>query len=511
MTHEKSPKHAKPPTDYFDDTDVSENLRGNIVSGSAFVFGSSIIKFLIGIGATAILARLLDPEDYGLLAMVFVVTHFLELFRDMNLSLATVQKKSITHAQVSTIYWINVSICCVISVTIFLLAPAIAWVYDEPRLSGIAALLALPVLVRGFAAQQQALLRRKMRFGALSLVDIGSMSCGYAVAIYLASDGHGYWSLVWHHITVALAFLVMSWTATGWRPGLPARGTGVRSMLVFGSNLTGYSLVRFVSRSLDNALIGWYWGPAPLGIYSRSQSLIGPVTNYLTAPIGSVAFPSLSRLTKDDERYATTFFRLADKILLVVLPATMLLVATTPEIVEILLGPKWVEAGPILRVLSVLIFTEALSGVLNWLFFSQGRGRDLFRFGLIIAVMRIAAVIIGLTWGILGIASALAISALFLQLPIQVFLACRTGPIRQRQVYRMLVHPVVAATLGLIAVLLVQMMASGLGAANTVLIGFCVMASVQLLFLATTRQGRQTLLDIRHGLAVLWLRAVGKT
>lgn len=511
MTDEKTSKPVKPSADYFDDTDVSENLGGNIVRGSAFVFASSILKFLIGIGATAILARLLDPEDYGLLAMVFVVTHFLELFRDMNLSLATVQKKSITHAQVSTIYWINVSICCVISASICLLAPAIAWVYDEPRLSGIASLLALPVLIRGFAAQHQALLRRKMRFGALACVDIGSMLCGYVVAIYLARDGHGYWSLVWHHIVIAMTMLVMSWIATGWRPGLPKRGSGVRSMLVFGSNLTGYALFRFISRGLDNALIGWYWGAAPLGIYSRSNSLLGPITNYLTAPIGSVAFPSLSRLTTDSRRYNRTFFRLAEKILLVVLPVTMLIVLTAPQIVEILLGPKWVEAGPVLRILSVLIVTEALSGILNWLFFSQGRGGDLLRFGIVAAVVRVAAIILGLQWGILGIATALSVSAVFLHVPIQIWLGCRSGPIRQRQMYQLLIHPSLAATVGFLAAVAVQILFPTMVAAQSVLSALCAITIVQLLFLAATRQGRRTLLDVRQGLLILSRRGVRKT
>ncbi|MGH6914895.1 MAG: lipopolysaccharide biosynthesis protein, partial [Geminicoccales bacterium] len=343
--------------DYFDDTYVSANMAGNIVRGSAFVFAASIAKFTISIGGTAVLARLLDPEAYGLLAMVFVFTSFLGLFQDMNLSLATVQKERITHAQVSTIYWINVAVSCAIALVLVCMSPLIAWLYGEPRLTGIALLLTLPIVIRGIGAQHQALLRRKMRFGTLTAIDVGAMATGYLTAVMLAWHGYGYWSLVWLHIANASAVVAMNWIGTGWRPGKPVRGSGVRAMVAFGTSLTGYSIVRFTARSMDNAVIGWYWGAAAVGLYSKSRDLLGPVTNYLTSPIGAVAMPSLSRLTKDVPKYRSTFRRLAEKIACVTLPVAALVACTSNEIVGIVLGPKWVGAAPILAVLAVLIFT----------------------------------------------------------------------------------------------------------------------------------------------------------
>ena len=511
MTDEKTSTPVKPSADYFDDTDVSENLGGNIVRGSAFVFVSSILKFLIGIGATAILARLLDPEDYGLLAMVFVVTNFLLLFRDMNLSLATVQKDKITHDQVSTIYWINVGICCVVALLFLLVAPVIAWAYEEPRLAGIASLLALPVLIRGFSSQHQALLRRKMRFGALTAIDVASMLGGYAVAIILALHDFGYWSLVWFHIGVAVTYCVMNWVVSGWCPRLPVRGSGVRGMLAFGTNLTGYSIVRYVSRSVDNAIIGWYWGPAALGIYSRSKTLLGPISNYLSAPIGAVAIPSLSRLTSDVERYDRTFFRLAEKVSLVVLPATLLLIATATDVVAIVLGPKWTEAGPILAILSIIVFTESVSGCLNWIFISQGRGKDMLRFGMFAGLVRIVAVIFGIQWGIIGVAAALSIAMLFIYFPAQVWYCCRGISIRQSQIYMMLYPALLASITGFVIVLTIRSLFSFDNPAVSFSISCVIMAAIQVLFLLFTHQGRRTLGDIRKGLTILFRQPIKKT
>lgn len=489
--------------DYFDDTDVAQNMAGSIVRGSVFVFGSSIAKFLISICATAVLARLLDPEAYGLLAMVFVVTNFLMLFKDLGLSLATIQKEKITHAQVSTIYWINVLITVLISASILALAPAIGWAYNEPRLTAIAALLTLSILLRGFASQHQALLRRKMRFGAITSVDICALAAGYIAGIVLAYFGYGYWSLVWLHIATAGTLMVLSWVATGWRPGRPVRGSGVRPMVAFGTNLTGYSIVRFTSRSLDNALIGWYWGPAPLGIYSKSRDLLGPVTNYLASPVGAVAIPSLSRLTGEPDKYRRTFRRLAEKIALIVLPATVLLIATAGEVVEIVLGPKWAAAAPILAILAVMVFTEAMSGCANWLFVSQGRGGALFRLGSFEAFVRILAVLIGVQWGILGIAAGLSFAALVVQLPAQIWYGCRSGPVRQRDFYGAMLLATLASLTGLAAILLLKHLVPFTNPILTMLASVSLLGAVMLLFLTLTASGRNTLADIRRGKDIL--------
>ena len=506
MVRESTPAGGRKKHDYFDDTDVSANMTGKIVRGSAFVFGSSIAKFVLNLGATAILARLLSPEAYGLIAMVFVVTNFLQLFRDMNLSLATIQKKEITHAQVSTIYWLNVGITCVISLLILASAPAIAWFYGDPRLTGIAALITLAVLIRGFASQHQALLRRKMRFGAVTYTDIGSMIVGYVVSITLAWLNYGYWALAWLHVSTAMGSLVLNWIATGWRPGRPVRGSGIRSMLAFGGNLTGYSIVRYSSRSLDNALIGWYWAASALGIYSKSRDLLGPVTNYLTSPIGAVAIPSLSRLVDDPDRYRRTFHRLFEKIVLACTPVTTLILCSSVPIVEIVLGPKWTGAAPIIAILSVTIVTEANAGCVNWLFISQGRGGQLFRYGIFEAIVRVAATLIGLHWGIVGIAAALAFSAACIQMPVHIWYGCRSGLVRQADVYRTMSPIVLTSVLALAAVLVLQSVVEFDSPLMVLFVNAFVVGAVHLGALVITSSGRELLRDVRRGLALLFPR-----
>ena len=223
MTDE-TPKPPGPSRrDYFDDSDVSRNMSGNIVRGSAYLGGASVARFLMNIVSTVILARLLDPEAYGLLAMVYVVTNFMVMFRDMNLSLATVQQSKITHPQISTIFWFNVAISALIAGGIAALAPGIAWFYGEPRLTAITLVLAVPIFARGFIVQHKALLRRKMNFGALTGIDLTTALFGYAVAIAMAWQGYGYWSLVGMQVGSVVVDLLLTFHITRWWPGLPKR------------------------------------------------------------------------------------------------------------------------------------------------------------------------------------------------------------------------------------------------------------------------------------------------
>src|SRR5437762_8001519 len=153
-----------------------------------------------------------------------------------------------------------------------------------------------------------------MRFAALAGAEIFSIVASVVTAILLAWRGAGYWSLVGGALSLNLAYLIGIWIQCRWRPGLPARKSGVRSMLVFGGNFTGFSVVNYFARNLDNMLIGWWWGAAALGLYAKAYQLLLLPLDQINSPITSVAVPALSRLTDDPERYRQAYLRIMDKI-----------------------------------------------------------------------------------------------------------------------------------------------------------------------------------------------------
>jgi len=160
---------------------------------------------------------------------------------------------------------------------------------EEPRLTGITLVMAIAFLFAGLSVEHQALLTRQMRFKDLAVVDLTSMFVGVTTTIVNARYGAGYWALALMQVAMAIAYPVGVWTMCSWRPSIPVRGSGVRSILAFGGNLTGFSVFNYFARNLDNILIGRVWGAGALGIYSKAYSLMmlplqqinGPITDYI--------------------------------------------------------------------------------------------------------------------------------------------------------------------------------------------------------------------------------------
>ncbi|MEM3041504.1 MAG: oligosaccharide flippase family protein, partial [Nitrososphaerota archaeon] len=177
-------------------SEIGRDLGRKAVRSSFVIMGSEIASSLLRIGSTVVLARLLLPEDFGLLSMVSAITVFAERFKDLGLSDATVQAKDITHSQVSSLFWINLVVCIAIGSALASLSKVIAWFYHEPRLVGVSLVLASTFLFSGLVIQHQALLRRQLHFGALVFINLSSIVLSVVGAIMLACYGFGYWALV---------------------------------------------------------------------------------------------------------------------------------------------------------------------------------------------------------------------------------------------------------------------------------------------------------------------------
>ncbi|MHC4216434.1 MAG: oligosaccharide flippase family protein, partial [Planctomycetota bacterium] len=221
---------------------LKSELASRSIQGGTFSITAQASRFCLQLGSMVVLGRLLDVEDFGLVAMVFVVTNFVAMFKDMGLSMATVQKPEINHKQISTLFWINLTISVLMTIVTIGIAPVISWFYEEPRLTWITVVSSLAFIFGGFTIQHQALLRRQMRFGVLALIQITSMLVGVLAGIVLAWCGGGYWAIVIIPLVTAVVASIGVWLTCGWRPGLPVRNSGVRTMLAFGGHVTGFSV-----------------------------------------------------------------------------------------------------------------------------------------------------------------------------------------------------------------------------------------------------------------------------
>ena len=422
--------------EHFKTDHLLTNLKGHTISSGAVTVSAQGAKFLLNMASTMILARLLMPRDFGLVAMVMTVANFLRVFKDAGLSIATVQRERITHAQVSNLFWINVAVSAVSTLVLAASAPIIARFYGNPRLIPITLFLSVTFLISGSTIQHQALLKRQMRFKALAVIEVGSMVVGVFVAVLMAALGYGYWSLLGSSLSIQTAGLILTWSVSRWRPQLPTRHSGIGPLVSFGAHRTAGDFILSLARGSDNLLIGRSYGSAALGLYSRASALlIAPLEQFLY-PINVVFIPALSRLQSQPERYRSTFLRLYEAIALAGFFFTGLSLALARPLTLVLLGPKWGQAAAIFGGFTVAALCIPLGNASAWLFTSQGRGRDMLVTQLINSGAIVLSFLVGLPFGPVGVAIAFSISNLLVRLPIYYFSVGRRGPVRTADLWR---------------------------------------------------------------------------
>src|SRR5688572_2148941 len=274
---------------YFQTDDLKDNLRARSVHGAAFTVVSIGGKFAINAAATMILARLLTPQDFGLVAMVLSVTGLVTIFRDLGLATATVQSPSLDHPRVNTLFWLNVFFGIAMGLLTAVFSPLFSYFFREPRVIGLGVIMGGVMMIEGFAIQHQALLRRRMRFGALAFSEIASVAAGAAVGLILAWRGVGYWSLVWMKVAAAAVGVATLWLLCTWRPSGMLRLGEARSLMKFGGQITAARFIRYLSRNLDRILVGRSLGPQSLGFYAKASGWLVAPFQQLTWPVGRVA------------------------------------------------------------------------------------------------------------------------------------------------------------------------------------------------------------------------------
>jgi len=487
---------------YFGTDHLKTNLGGRTARGGAAAITAQALKFIITIAATSVLARLLTPQDYGLIGMVAFVTAFVSLYKDLGLAAATIQRPEISFDQISTLFWINVSLSVAVCIFTVAIAPLVSWFYGEPRLTSITVVTAMGFIISGMAVQHEALLRRQMRYFALAAIGLISLVVGYVVAILMAWKGFHYWALVGSQLALVFTGTVITWTVCRWRPGMPKKDTGVRSMIRFGGNLTGFSTINFFARNLDNLLIGRVWGAQQLGLYSRAYQLMMLPIDQINEPITSVAVPSLSRLTDSPEDYRRAYVRMLEKIALLTMPAVTLMIVTSDWIVAIVLGPQWREVGKLLAILGVAALIQPIANTTGWLFITQGRTKDMFRLAMWGGPITMASIVAGLPWGAVGVATSYTVVHVC-GTPILYWYIGRRGPVRTMDFYRT-VAPFAAASLSALAACLAfRRWQHPVNALGGIMICSVVTLLTTILVLAMIPAGRNALRDAVRSVQLL--------
>lgn len=389
---------------------ATPDLGRQAARGAFTTLGGQGVRMALQIVSVVVLARLLEPRDYGVLAMVLAVIGVGEIFRDFGLSSAAVQARSLSRGQRDNLFWINTLIGVGLAAVTFAAAVPLAALYDEPALVDVTRALAVTFVLNGAATQFRADLVRRLRFRSLALADIAAATLGLAVAVTTALMGWGVWALVAQQLVQSLVLLLALVLGARWLPGPPHRGEDMRGLLRFGWHLVATQLVGYAANNVDALLIGIRFGAGPLGLYSRAfQLLMTPLTQ-LRAPTTTVALPVLSRLSEDEQRYGQFLCRGQLALGYTLVCGLAVVAGAAAPVTDLFLGDRWASVTPLLRLLAIAGGLQTLSYVGYWVYLSRGLTGALLRYSLLTAAIKVVCVVVGSTWGVVGVAAGYALA-----------------------------------------------------------------------------------------------------
>ena len=316
---------------------------------------------LLGLGGFMVLSRQLDPQAFGLVALAAVVIDFARRFVDGGFAEAVIQRDEVDQAHLDTAFWTGIVTGVVLAGALAALATPLAHAFEEPQLAPVLRWLSFSFVVRGLSSTQQALLVRRLRFQQLALRTLVAESLAGALAIVLALNGFGVWSLVAQQVAAGAFGVFLLWSVSGWRPGFSFHWQHFRELSLFGVNIVGFKLMNVLSQRADSFLIGSFLGTVALGYYSVALRIFGSITKILTGVMNSVAFPVFSRLQGDRTRMQRAFYEATQLTSLVTLPAFLGLAAIAPDAIPFAFGDQWGPSVPVMRVLAGVGILQSLT------------------------------------------------------------------------------------------------------------------------------------------------------
>jgi PST family polysaccharide transporter len=388
------------------------DLATGAARGAAVTLTGQALRITLQFTGVVVLARLLRPHDYGLLAIVVVVVTVGEVFRDFGLSNAAIQARTLTPAQRDGLLWVNAAIGLALTGVVIAIAPLLALIFDQHSLRPMVQVSAVTFACNGLATQYRADLTRRMRYARLVSCDVTGQAIGLALGIALAAAGAGYWALVAQLAGQAAGTLVALVLLAGWLPGPPRRNVGLRPLLRFGKNLAFSTMLSYAAGNVDTVTIALRFGAGPLGIYNRGFALLMSPLNQLRSPATAVALPVLSRL-QDDTARAGEYIKRGQLAFGYTICAALAVVAGgSAPIVRLVLGDRWTAVSPVLRFLAIAGASTMLAFVGFWVYVSRGLSVQLLRYTMMTAVLQAVCVIGGSWWGVDGVAGGFMVAAI---------------------------------------------------------------------------------------------------
>lgn len=408
----------------------------------------SLLVFLV-------LARLLQPAAFGLVALANVFLALMQTFLNQGFAQAIIQRKDLEPEHLDTAFWTNLAIGVTLTLVGLLTADAVADLFREPALAGILRGLSALFVITAFGNIQQAILERHLAFKAIALRWLIGTLVGGLIGVGMAFYGAGVWSLVGQQIGQELVGSLVLWQSSRWRPGLKVSRRHFQHLFGFGINILGFNLLHFLNSRADDFLIGYFLGPVALGYYSVAYRVLGVMQQLLVNTSRQVALPTFSRLQQDLEGFRRAFYTATQFTSLIAFPVFLGVVTLAPEFVRLVFGEQWIPSIPVLQVLAFAGIFQAISFFKSSVFIALGKPSWALWLAALSTVLNLIGFAIAVRWGIVAVAAAFVLRG-YLVFPIGQWAVSRLIQIPLRRYLQQFAAPLTSSVIMTFAILIAK-------------------------------------------------------
>ena len=432
------PSEADPRDALFDTSKITKNLGQRTGRASIVVLMVSMLRVVLQIASISVLGRLIPPEEFGVFALAVPGVMLALALSSFGLPQAVIQRKAITHQEVSSLFWMSFLFAAIATIVVASLSHPAAVYFKEPRLEPVFVIVSLSILLSVMVSQYQAIMRRSLRVRIAEYVTLTAEVLAVAIAILAALGGLSYWALVLQQICTPLIALIGMFIVTRWLPSSPlaARFREVFDALSFGGFIAGFSIMNRLTEYAGTFITGANFDSAAAGLFYRSRTLASIPSRKIMVPLSGAFIPAFSRLQDDILALNTMYERLMSRSNLLVLPIAVLMATAADPLTLMLLGREWAEMAPLMFWTSLFVLRLSLNSGLQYILIATGQGRDLFFY----AVFRFIAVVIGMLiaarHGIITMTATYMLIELFITLPLMAVMALRRGVLSMEILWR---------------------------------------------------------------------------
>lgn len=352
------------------------SLKKKAIGGVKWTTASTVIVTILQLAQMSILARFLEPGDFGLMAIMMVVIGFSQAFQDMGISNAIIQRQEISHTQLSSLYWLNIIAGAVLTLIVIAIAPLVAIFYEEPRITSLMILLSSTFILVAIGNQYRVLCQKNMNFRTMEIINVSTSIVSLVVAAVMAYKGYGVLTLVCAMITQAgLSSLLFLWIGLKHyhKPSLVYKHSELEGFYGFGMYQMGERSINYIGANADKIIIGKLVGVEAVGFYNLAWQLVIFPVSKINPIVNKIAFPLYSRIQSNPDALNRYYYIVVKALSLVTIPLLTFLIFFSDEIVEIVFGKGWSTTAEIIPILAVIGIFRAVGNPGGAVILAKGR------------------------------------------------------------------------------------------------------------------------------------------